>query len=669
MKPSLMLNMIVRNESARIERCLASALPYVKAVVILDTGSTDDTIPLINKACAAAGVHCLVEKGEFKNFSQARNEAWAAAKLANGRGGLPFCQFALLMDADMELVVADRGCFADLNATALSYDMVQKAGCISYANRRIVNLFAKDNIYVGVTHEYIDVDAAGMISGAMFVDHADGSNRTDKYARDAALFEADLLVDPNNGRTWYYLGNTYRDGNEPDKAIKAYKQRISMGGWDEETHSAMMNLAFAYKDAGDADAFVSNMITAYTFRPQRIEPLYDLAKYYREKGDNAAALIFAKMGLNKPRPNDLLFVNDFVYDHGMRYEYSVVGYYDEAERDKTFTVMDDLALDKSCPGDIRGSCHSNLFWHLKPLSHYCPSFKGVKLDFVPPAGYTPMNPSVIVHDTDILCNIRCVNYTINNLGQYMIGPNSCWDAPIDTRNFLVTLDSDLKTSDPAEILWYRPLAAWNMVMGLEDIRLNVIDGDLCYSATAREQLASGECQMWWGKIKDDPNPGYKITTDSKPISDGRSTEKNWMPFLGEKKFVYKPNVIVENVDNFTAAVVPSKLPNIYTEDLRGSSQVIPFKMGHLAVTHEASVDPTNNKRTYRHRFVWFDQDGALHRISLPFVFYDRQIEFCAGLAYHPNNHDLLISFGVRDAEAHVATVSIEEVSRMIWKYT
>ena len=95
--------------------------------------------------------------------------------------------------------------------------------------------------------------------------------------------------------------------------------------------------------------------------------------------------------------------------------------------------------------------------------------------------------------------------------------------------------------------------------------------------------------------------------------------------------------------------------------------MIPFKAGWIAVVHEASTDP-HGKRTYWHRFVWFDADLMVRRLSLPFVFLDRQIEFCAGLAYHPNGNDLIISYGVRDAEAHLATVSIEEVAAMVWKF-
>ena len=41
-------------------------------------------------------------------------------------------------------------------------------------------------------------------------------------------------------------------------------------------------------------------------------------------------------------------------------------------------------------------------------------------------------------------------------------------------------------------------------------------------------------------------------------------------------------------------------------------------------------------RYYQHRFVNFTSNGKVDRISAPFYFHDRQIEFAAGLAYFPD---------------------------------
>lgn len=667
--------MIVKNEADRIERCLASVLPYVKAVAILDTGSTDDTRAKIKAICEAAGVPSFTHAATFKNFSQARNDAFGFAQRAAQGGCMPFCQFAILMDADMELVVDDPKAFDKLDATAMSYDMMQKAGPISYGNRRLVNLQLQHNHpYVGVTHEYIDVPAAGMITGARFIDHADGSNRADKYPRDAHLLEQALLTDPDNGRSLYYLGNTYRDwaATVPTVlpyAIDAYQKRIALGGWAEETHSAMMNLAWCYRAQKHDAGFVSWMIDAYHFRPQRAEPLYELAKFYREKDQAHAALLFAKAGLNIKRPDDLLFVNDFIYNHGMRYEYSIAGFYNQEERSRAFAITNDLALDPTCPEPERLSCRNNLYWYTKPLGDLCSSFKAQQIEFEPPAGYVAMNPSIVECNGRLRCNLRCVNYKIDAQGRYMIGPKECNDAPIDTRNFLLKLDVDLKVKEAAELLWHREPPKFNMVTGLEDIRLWWYFGNLHFNATVRETSMFGTCQQISGRIElagDDPNAHV---VDAEIMSGDDQHEKNWMampsrPFSAPR-FLYRADTTIEPPLLGVKGYPPTKFDlGLDVSRISGSSQAIPFKSGLLAVVHEAATGP-DGKRTYWHRFAWFETVGCLRRLSMPFVFLDRQIEFCAGLARHPNYNDLIVSFGVRDEQAWLGTISAEEVSMVL----
>lgn len=667
-KPSLCLNMIVRNEADRIERCLASAAPYIRSAYILDTGSTDDTIEKIEVFCRANDISAVIRRGVFRDFSQARNDAFGMAQIFSTHTGMPFTQFALLMDADMELRVTHPGAFGNLNATDRAYDMVQKAGGVAYPNRRILNLYKNpDHPYVGVTHEYIDVDSAGTIEGAFFQDHADGSNRSEKFERDARLLEADLKTDPENGRSWYYLGNTYRDGGEPAKAADAYQRRIELGGWDEETHSTMMNLACCFKDQGDDAGYVSTLIDAFSFRPRRAEPLYDLANYYREKGQNGAGLIFAKMGMNIKQPNDLLFVNEYVYSHGLRFEYSILGYYDEAERKRTFAVTDDLALDPTCPANIRANARSNLFWHTAPLSQYCPSFTPVKLNFTPPEGYVAMNPSVEECNGKLKCNVRCVNYTMDQDGRYLINKTGCESNgtnPIDTRNFLVKLDDDFTVRNPQEIIWTRSASpAFDLVTGLEDVRLYRAQGELWFNACVRELSPNGTCQQARGQLVIDTQLQQAYVHNFQVMSGEANHEKNWM-HIHNDEFMYR-------IDTMVVAGKPELTGKfnvkVYAGDISGSSQLIPFKSGWIAVVHEAISGP-DGKRTYWHRFAWFEKSGQLRRLSIPFVFFDRQIEFCAGIAYHPNQNDLVISFGVRDAEAWVAKISIEEVAQMCWKF-
>ncbi len=89
-------NLIVRNEAAVIERCLASLVPHVDAFAVLDTGSMDATLRTIADHCSDHGLTLHVENTAFRDFSQARNDALALARRTS-------CDYILFCDADHEL--------------------------------------------------------------------------------------------------------------------------------------------------------------------------------------------------------------------------------------------------------------------------------------------------------------------------------------------------------------------------------------------------------------------------------------------------------------------------------------------------------------------------------------------------------------------------------------
>ena len=143
----------------------------------------------------------------------------------------------------------------------------------------------------------------------------------------------------------------------------------------------------------------------------------------------------------------------------------------------------------------------------------------------------------------------------------------------------------------------------------------------------------------------------------------RRHEKNWMPqVVGDRlQFIYvcDPTRVVDEY----ARTLSEATPAIAAEQFRGGTQVIVFDGGWLALVHE--VSERDKRRYYQHRFVWFDSAGRLRRVSRPFYFIKKGVEFAAGLARAPDGKGLLISFGVADGEAWIATVEAGEVRRLL----
>src|SRR5216684_1409410 len=163
---ALCLNMIVRNEMANLERCLAAAAGYIAAWVIGDTGSTDGTPAFIEAFFARRGIPGELHRFPFRNFEQARNEALDRA-YATPLG----YDYLLFADADMELVVEDPSFRAGLAAPGYRL-LPRTAGGLSYWNTRLVKRDAGAR-YKGVTHEYVDVPGdVGELRGVWYKDHA-----------------------------------------------------------------------------------------------------------------------------------------------------------------------------------------------------------------------------------------------------------------------------------------------------------------------------------------------------------------------------------------------------------------------------------------------------------------------------------------------------------------
>ncbi len=198
------LNMIVKNEMANLERCLSAVAKHIDCWVIGDTGSTDGTQDFIRSFFAERNLAGELHEFPFHNFEQARNHALDLAYASP----LPY-DYLLLDDADMELVVEDLDFRERLDAPG--YLLLQRSASLAYWNTRLVRRDTGAR-YRGVTHEYIDVPGSQReLSGVWYKDHASGSNRADKFERDARMLLEALEKDPENHRYWFYLAQSYRD--------------------------------------------------------------------------------------------------------------------------------------------------------------------------------------------------------------------------------------------------------------------------------------------------------------------------------------------------------------------------------------------------------------------------------------------------------------------------
>jgi glycosyltransferase involved in cell wall biosynthesis len=646
-------NAIVKNELAVIERCVESLLPHIDCAIVVDTGSTDGTQQFLMQKFEMANKPLAIYQKGFVNFEQARNEALRAA-----RESTLDWDYLLLVDADMELRVKQQPWFFPNGG--LAYDMRQVGGALGYYNRRLVSRKA-EGWFVGVTHEYLDIPSDGRIDSADFIDHADGANRPDKTTRDISLLEAALRTETRPGliqRYTFYLANSYFELHEWGKAALCYKHRVAMGGFDEERWYAQLRYANCCAAMDDVPGAVWALLQAFHMRPQRLESLHELARIFRERGENYSSLLFSEAGLPVLQPKgDILFVNDYA-PKGLREEFAICAYYDPHRRSRGFRECNKLALAGS------EQAKKNLYWYLKPLLDDVQSFQPQRINFDPPAGYAACNPSVVNYNGQPLVLVRTVNYKITPEGRYEPRDGDGGSADpfvIRTRNFLVHPQHPV---EQRELLLPKnlPEPLYSLVRGFEDSRLFEWNEMLRTISTVREITPEGWCMQVMA-----PMTEHGYDTLWRPIlPKERRHEKNWMPWVigDELRFVYRLGTLIDP----SGGVVFESDPGFDVSCISGGSQVVQVdERTWLAVVHEAGFIPGRDNRFYQHRFVAFWSNGRVDRISAPFFFHDRQIEFCAGLAVFDKK--LMVSYGVRDCEAWTATMDIDDVLRFVYRDT
>ena len=101
-------------------------------------------------------------------------------------------------------------------------------------------------------------------------------------------------------------------------------------------------------------------------------------------------------------------------------------------------------------------------------------------------------------------------------------------------------------------------------------------------------------------------------------------------------------------------------------NLRGSSGLIAYEDGYLTVTHQITV--FNNRRYYFHRFMYFEIEDSQYRVrklSHPFYFLEKDVEFCSGITYTPSKSSVFLTIGLKDREAYLFEVDIKDIKTML----
>lgn len=202
--------MIVKNESELLEKAINTAKPFVNEIIVVDTGSTDQTPEIARKLGA------IVANREWNgSFSDARNFSLDLASQP----------FIFVMDAD-EIIVN-----GSLSAIQERYKYIQEhkgsAGSVTIVSETVsgdissssvTRLFPRDRRYryTGKIHEQLTYSGNlidRVIDTGIILSHSGYSaqviSKKNKYERNLQLLLSELSTDSDTSYNLFQIGRTY----------------------------------------------------------------------------------------------------------------------------------------------------------------------------------------------------------------------------------------------------------------------------------------------------------------------------------------------------------------------------------------------------------------------------------------------------------------------------
>lgn len=251
--------LIVKNEENNIRNCINSCKKIVDEIILVDTGSSDNTVKIARKL----GAKIFYYKWD-NNFSNARNYAISKAK----------GDWILFLDADEHFSnpldikflnkLQEYNKRSDILALAFKHVNIDIDTGKKSEEQYLVRMFRnKKNIrYKNAIHEYISNNDGEMVvdiikNQDLIIYHTGYSNNIlkTKVERNLNLLLKDLNTKSQTPMTYFYLSDCYLNLNKYSNCIEYAKKFLSTGqktfGFDVKPYFNIINSMFLLNKSFD----------------------------------------------------------------------------------------------------------------------------------------------------------------------------------------------------------------------------------------------------------------------------------------------------------------------------------------------------------------------------------------------------------------------------------
>jgi glycosyltransferase involved in cell wall biosynthesis len=661
----LCLALVVKNDEEAIEACLASVKDQIDCVVVCDAGSTDTTLERIKYFAEKEEIFVQIFKHPWKSFAHNKKLAVERAqKVLEQRGSSLETSYILVMDADTILQ-------GELKTTGLDGYLIaeQSAALCSFRYTPHLVLASRRWESSGFAGEYWTAQGPAKMQkmdGVLLIGQGKGESFEAK--KDLPLLRHLHESDPYNKDLLFYLAQSERCQHHYDEAISFYKKRLEQGGDAEEIWFSKYMLGKCFEELGQWEPALFWYLEAYQENASRTESLVKVATYFRLRGKNHLAYLFAKHGTLVPKAADQLLFDlvpetDYHFDE----ELSIASYYTRF-REEGYMAISNLVMRKNLPWSVRQQGYQNLLFYAQNLE--CRTRFAIDIELPPiqegsDERYHHSNPSVMRVEDGYLVICRAVNYTQVGARDFFTNDDR---GIIRTKNFLLHYDNEFRLLSQQEIFDdpHRPRIRSCNVEGLEDCRLVGAEGKVWFTCTTSDTNPTGQrqislCELEGAKVK-------KLTPLIGP--DLHRCEKNWLPFAmgGQIHVVYSYEpFIVYRPDLMTGecAKVASVGGGLDFSHFRGSAGPIEIEGGYLVLAHEV-LQQADFQRVYFHRFLLCDKEFHVKKVSKPFTFSHFGVEFCCGMTLNQTGAELILSVGIEDSEAYLYFTPLQTVYDLLY---
>ncbi|MDE7182181.1 MAG: glycosyltransferase family 2 protein [Clostridia bacterium] len=271
---TLSVCLIVKDEQAVIGRCLNCAASFADEIIVVDTGSQDNTVAEVKK---------FTDKVYFftwcDDFSAARNFAFEKAT----------CDLVMWLDADD--IITEENClkiqklkddFKDYDMAVLPYAAAFDGDTPTFVYSR-ERIFRRDKNYrfSGAVHEAV-VPCGKILYSDAAIYHK--KVKEGEPMRNLRILQKQIAAGKElDARQKFYYGRELLFNGMFREAAAVLEDFLLGDGWIVNKTEACLNIYYAYKSLNREDRAIAALLRGFTFAPPQSQACCILGEYFMNK--------------------------------------------------------------------------------------------------------------------------------------------------------------------------------------------------------------------------------------------------------------------------------------------------------------------------------------------------------------------------------------------------